>query len=222
MQLKKVYAKLQKFSCSHIVFIIFFARLKQSCSYKEEKTCCPVSLSLEFTSAIHCPWHGIPSPKNSCFDIKVLALGFQISHAMLNANLRGKFKRRIFYINVYNVQSDAKMMCREKQHQILWLEIEIQSKIFQIIENLNFSFILSLGKFGFEIPCPKTGLWGSPLSWMQDFLEPHGAISATSRIQLQQACQHITHTMSHHTWLVTNYQFTKLYLILTLPGFRID
>ena len=46
--------------------------------------------------------------------------------------------------------------------------------------------------------------------------------SATSWMQLQQACQHISHTMSHHTWLVTNYQFTKLYLILTLPGFRID
>ena len=105
-----------------------------------------------------------------------LSLGFQISHAMLNANFAGKFKRRIFDINVYNLQSDAKMMCREKQHQVLWLEIEIQSKIFEIIENLNFSFILSLGNFGFEIPCPKTDLWGSHLSWMQDFLEPHNAI----------------------------------------------
>ena len=62
-----------KISRDLIFFHYFFATFKQSCTYKEEKKCCPVSLSLEFSSAIYCPWQGIPSPRNSCFDVKVLS-----------------------------------------------------------------------------------------------------------------------------------------------------
>lgn len=35
-----------------------------------------------------------------CFDIKVFVLGFEIRNVMFNVNMCGKFKKRIFDINV--------------------------------------------------------------------------------------------------------------------------